>query len=89
VELLRTARLEGNGEKHPRPERLDRIAAQNKRLNWDTCQIGIPGATAKDRENRRIPFNPQGRLAAVLKRRADLGADAYVFGSTNGGYQTG
>jgi hypothetical protein len=27
--------------------------------------------------NRRIPFNPNGRLAAVLKRRAALGPDAY------------
>lgn len=34
------------------------LLIQNKRINWDTCQIGIPGATAKDKENRRIPFNP-------------------------------
>ena len=47
----------------------------------------IPGATAKDKENRRIPFNPNGRLAAILKRRATLGPDAYVFGSTHGAYQ--
>ena len=63
------------------------LVIQNKRVNWDTCQIGIPGATAKDKENRRIPFNPNGRLAAVLKRRSALGPDAYVFGSTNGEYQ--
>lgn len=43
------------------------LLIQNKRVNWDTCQIGIPGATAKDRENRRIEFNPKGRLAAILK----------------------
>jgi len=60
---------------------------QNKRVNWDTCQIGIPGATAKDKENRGIPFNPSGRLAAILKRRSELGPDAYVFGSANGAYQ--
>jgi hypothetical protein len=30
------------------------LLIQNKRVNWDTCQIGIPGATAKDKENRRI-----------------------------------
>ena len=36
------------------------LLIQNKRVNWDTCQIGIPGATAKDKENRRIPFNPKG-----------------------------
>lgn len=60
------------------------LLIQNKRINWDTYQIGIPGATAKDKENRRIPFNPNGRLAAILKRRAALGPDAFVFGSTNG-----
>ena len=63
------------------------LLIQNKRVNWDTCQIGIPGATAKDKENRRIPFNPKGRLAAILKRRDTLGRDAYVFGSTTGAYQ--
>jgi integrase len=67
--------------------RGEMLLIQNKRINWDTCQIGIPGATAKDRENRRIPFNPKGRLAAVLKRRGALGPDAFVFGSTNGEYQ--
>jgi integrase len=67
--------------------RGEMLLIQNKRVNWDTCQIGIPGATAKDKENRRIPFNPKGRLAAILKRRADLGPDAYVFGSSNGTYQ--
>jgi integrase len=67
--------------------RGEMLLIQNKRINWDTCQIGIPGSTAKDKENRRIPFNPKGRLAAVLKRRAALGPDAYVFGSTNGAYQ--
>ena len=63
------------------------LLIQNKRVNWDTCQIGIPGATAKDRENRRIPFNPKGRQAAILKRRDTLGPDAFVFGSTHGTYQ--
>ena len=67
--------------------RGEMLLIQNKRVNWDTCQIGIPGATAKDRENRRIPFNPKGRLAAILKRRATLGPDAFVFGSVNGEHQ--
>ena len=68
--------------------RGEMLMIQNKRVNWDTCQIGIPGATAKDKENRRIPFNPRGRLAAILKRRSELGLDAYVFGSANGAYQS-
>lgn len=67
--------------------RGEMLLIQNKRVNWDTCQIGIPGATAKDKENRRIPFNPKGRLAAILERRAELGPDAYVFGSATGTYQ--
>jgi integrase len=67
--------------------RGEMLLIQNKRVNWDAFQIGIPGATAKDRENRRIPFNPNGRVAAILKRRATLGADAYVFGSAAGSFQ--
>jgi hypothetical protein len=45
------------------------------------------GATAKDGENRRIPFNRKERLAAILKRRSELGPESHVFGSTNGGHQ--
>jgi hypothetical protein len=67
--------------------RGEMLLIQNQRVNWDTHQIGIPGATAKDKENRRIPFNPKGRLAAVLTHRATLGPDAYVFGGTHGTYQ--
>lgn len=67
--------------------RGEMLLVQNKRVNWETCQIGIPGATAKDRENRRIPFNPKGRLAAILERRLALGPEAYVFGTAIGGYQ--
>src|SRR5215471_8779290 len=67
--------------------RGEMLLIQNKRVNWDTGQIGIPGATAKDKENRRIPFNPNGRLAAILERRKDLGPDAYVFGTASGEYQ--
>jgi integrase len=67
--------------------RGEMLLIQNKRVNWETHQIGIPGATAKDKENRRIPFNPKGRLAAILERRATLGPDAYVFGTATGEYQ--
>jgi hypothetical protein len=47
----------------------------------------IPGANAKDAENRRIPFDPQGRLAPILKRRAVLGPNAFVFGSPDAEFQ--
>lgn len=56
-------------------------------MYWDTHQIGIPGSTAKDRENRRVPFDSDGRLAAILKRRESLGPLAYVFGTPSGEYQ--
>jgi len=67
--------------------RGEMLLIQNRRVNWETCQIGIPGATTKDKENRRVPFNPEGRLAAILKRRSVLGLDAFVFGSETGAYQ--
>jgi integrase len=67
--------------------RGEMLLIQNKRVFWDTHQIGIPGRTAKDRENRRIPFNPDGRLAAILEHRGALGAEAYVFGTEDGDYQ--
>ncbi len=40
--------------------RGEMLLIQNKRVNWDTCQIGIPGATTKDKENRRIPVQSEG-----------------------------
>src|SRR5260221_3422492 len=67
--------------------RGEMLLIHNKRVNWDTHQIGIPGATAKDKENRRIPFNPNERLAPILERPARLGSEAYVFGGTHGAYQ--
>ena len=62
------------------------LVIQNKRVDWDTHTIGIPGQTTKDKENRRIPFDPNGRLAAVLSRRGKLGSNAFVFGTENGQY---
>jgi integrase len=67
--------------------RGEMLLIQNRRVNWETCQIGIPGATTKDKKNRRIPFNPDGRLAAILQRRSALGPDAFVFGSETGACQ--
>src|SRR2546429_5166044 len=64
--------------------RGEMLLIQNKRISWETWQIGIPGAATKDKENRRVPFNPEGRLAAILRRRSALGPDAFVFGSDTG-----
>jgi integrase len=62
------------------------LRIHNRHVDWERHQIAIPGRHAKDRENRRIPFDPQGRLAPILKRRAALGPSAFVFGSSAGEY---
>jgi len=66
--------------------RGEMVLIQNKRVDRDTHAIGIPGHTTKDKENRRIPFDPNGRLAAVLRRRGKLGPNAFVFGTENGAF---
>lgn len=40
-----------------------------------------------DSENRRVPFDAQGRLAPVLKRRPMLGPSAFAFGGPDGEYK--
>jgi len=60
------------------------LRIQNRHVDWDRHQIVIPGANAKDAENRRIPFDPRGRLAPILKRRRELGPLGHVFGATSG-----
>jgi integrase len=64
------------------------LRIQNRHVDWEQHQIAIPGQHAKDSENRRIPFDPEGRLAPILKRRAALGPTAYVFGSPAGEFLT-
>jgi integrase len=63
------------------------LRIQNRDVDWTQHQIVIHGANAKDHENRRIPFDPHGRLAPILKRRATLGPQAFVFGSAEGEFQ--
>ena len=63
------------------------LRIQNRHVDWSQHQIVIPGANAKDAENRRIPFDPKGRLAPILKRRGRLGPNAFVFGSSDGEFQ--
>jgi hypothetical protein len=63
------------------------LLIQNKGIDWDHHTIGIPGHTTRDRENGRIPFNPEGRLVEILERRRPLGPNAYAFGSEGGEYQ--
>lgn len=67
--------------------RGEMLRLQNRDVDWTQHQIVIRGANAKDAENRRIPFDPEGRLAKILERRASLGPLAYVFGSPEGAFQ--
>jgi len=60
------------------------LRIQNRHIHWDPHQIAIPGKHAKDAENRRIPFDPHGRLASILRRRAVLGQSGFVFDSPAG-----
>ncbi len=64
--------------------RGEMLRIQARHVDWERHQIAIPGRHAKDAENRRIPFDPQGRLAPILKRRAAIGPSAFVFGSEAG-----
>ncbi len=63
------------------------LRLQNRDIDWPQHQIVIRGANAKDAENRRIPFDPRGRLSPILRRRKDLGPTAFVFGSPDGEFQ--
>ena len=63
------------------------LRIQNRHVDWSQHQIVIPASNTKDAENRRIPFDPKGRLAPILKRRATLGLNAFVFGSPEGEFQ--
>lgn len=63
------------------------LKIRNRHVHWDTHQISIPAEHAKDAESRRIPFEPKGRLAQILKRRRFLGPNAFTFGSPSGEYQ--
>ena len=56
-------------------------------LSGRSTRSSSPVPTLKNAENRRIPFDPQGRLAPIFKRRAQLGWDAFVFGSPDGEFQ--
>jgi hypothetical protein len=48
------------------------LKIQNRHVLWDTHQISIPAAHAKDAESRRISFEPNLHLAQILKRRRFL-----------------
>ena len=79
----RDARPDHRGDRNLLPAGRD-AAHPEQDVDWAQHQIIIRGANAKDSENRRIPFDPKGRLALILKRRATLGPQAFVFGASDG-----
>ena len=60
------------------------LKVQNRHIDWTQHQIAIPAAHAKSGKTRRVPFDPSGRLAQVLKKRRFLAPSAYVFSSEGG-----
>ena len=62
---------------------------QNKHVDWQHRWIRIPKENSKTEVARVIPFERGSRLEEVLRRRAFLGADAYVFGHATTGEHIG
>jgi integrase len=67
--------------------RGEMLKIQNKHVDWRHRWIRILKEHSKTDVARVIPFEAGSRLEKVLRRRAFLGADAYVVGeATTGGY---
>src|SRR5439155_26154558 len=56
--------------------RGEMLLIQNKRVNWETFQIGIPGATAKDKENPAYSVQPRG----LARRHPRAAGEAWSSG---------
>jgi integrase len=67
--------------------RGEMMKIQNKHVDWRHRWIRILKEHSKSEVARVIPFEPASRLEQLLRRRAFLGPDAFVFGdATTGGY---
>ena len=62
---------------------------QNKHVDWQHRWIRILKENSKSEVARVIPFERGSRLEEVLRRRAFLGSDAYVFGHAKTGEYVG
>lgn len=96
--LLACQQMSGPDHKRVGPAMHDRIIGaietccrrgellriRSRHIDWQEHTIAILGKHAKDGENRRIPFDPHGRLEPILKRRSKLGPNAFIFGSAVG-----
>jgi hypothetical protein len=59
--------------------RREMLRTQSRHVDWERHQIAIPRRHAMDAENRRIPFDPQGRVAP-LERISSLGLPKAMTG---------
>jgi integrase len=67
--------------------RGEMMKIQNKHVDWRHRWIRILKEHSKSEVARVIPFEPGSRLEQLLRRRAFLGPEAYVFGeATTGAY---
>ena len=65
--------------------RGEMMKIQNKHVDWQHRRIRILKEHSKGEVARVIPFEQGSRLEKLLRRRAFLGADAYVFGNATTG----
>src|SRR5215210_6078861 len=67
--------------------RGEMLTIQNKHVDWQHRRIRILMEHSKTEVARGIPFEAGSRLEGVLRKRAFLAPDAYVFGeATTGAY---
>ena len=69
--------------------RGEMMKIQNKHVDWQHRRIRILKEHSKGEVARVIPFEQKGRLEKLLRRRAFLGADAFVFGNATTGEYVG
>jgi integrase len=67
--------------------RGEMLKIQNKQVDWRHRWIRILKEHSKTEVARVIPFEAGSRLEKLLRRRAFLGPDAYVFGEATTGAQ--
>ena len=67
--------------------RGEMLKIQNKHVDWQHRRIRITRRASKTEVARGIPFEAGSRFEGLLRKRAFLGPDAYVFGeATTGAY---
>jgi integrase len=61
------------------------VPIRNMDVDWESHQVTIIVEKGDgSRTTRRVPFDPEGRLAAILERRGKLSPLAHVFGMPGG-----